>query len=248
MKKEPDDRSKLKIASFRTTDGDWFDFSQVAESNGFTATDVLKACMVDYQAGTYSPSVNTPVSMRLQSAQGLSAEEARAIAESAIEQALVPIREQLSNARVGTHTDLTPDGVQFFVDRAIEKAIAPISIDLAELLGQVSELRGSLDGMKPTSIKPKATKPTTTEDPHPEVLKIAKRLEADPDGLQMSVRAGIAEGLIGKALCEFLFEHGHGANNGTKPFDSSVAGRFVKAIAYLDEQETTPENSAQGDF
>jgi hypothetical protein len=244
MKKEPDDRSKLKIASFRTTDGDWFDFSQVAESNGFTATDVLKACMVDYQAGTYSPSVNTPVSMRLQSAQGLSAEDARAIADSAIEQALAPIREQLSNARVGTHTDLTADGVQFFVDRAIEKAIAPISIDLAELLGQVDKLRGSVNGKSQSKSR---TSATTTGQTDTEVMKLAKRLQADPDGLQMSVRAGIAEGLGGKALCEFLFEYGHGANNGSKPFDSSVAGRFIKAIAYLDEQETTAESPPQGD-
>jgi hypothetical protein len=41
---------------------------------------------------------------------------------------------------------------------------------------------------------------------------------------------------------------GTGANNGTKPFDASVAGRFIKAIAYLDEQETTPESPPQGDF
>jgi hypothetical protein len=244
MKKEPDDRSKLKIASFRTTDGDWFDFSQVAESNGFTATDVLKACMVDYQAGTYSPSVNTPVSTRLQSAQGLSAEEARAIADSAIEQALVPIREQLSNARVGTHTDLTADGVQTAIDAAIERAIAPISIDLAELLGQVDKLRGSIDGKSQSKSR---TSATTTGQTDTEVMKLAKRLQADPDGLQMSVRAGIAEGLGGKALCEFLFEYGHGANNGSKPFDSSVAGRFIKAIAYLDEQETAPKSPPQGD-
>jgi hypothetical protein len=164
---------------------------------------------------------------------GLTPEEARAIAESAIEQALVPIREQLSNARVGTHTDLTPDGVQTAIDAAIEKAIAPISIDLAELLDQVDKLRGSIDGKSQSKSR---TSATTTEDPHPEVIKLANRLKADPDGLQMSVRAGIAEGLGGKALCEFLFEHGHGANNGSKPFDPSVAGRFVKAIAYLDEK------------
>jgi hypothetical protein len=41
---------------------------------------------------------------------------------------------------------------------------------------------------------------------------------------------------------------GTGANNGTKPFDASIAGRFIKAIAYLDEQKTTPESPPQGDF
>jgi hypothetical protein len=152
---------------------------------------------------------------------------------SLIEQALTPIREQLSNARVGTHTDLTPDGVQTAIDAAIERAIEPIQIDLAELLRQVDELRKSLDGKSQSKSR---TSATTTGQADTEVIKLAKRLEADPDGLQMSVRAGIAEDLKGKALCEFLFEYGHGANNGTKPFDASVAGRFVKAIAYLDSE------------
>jgi hypothetical protein len=158
---------------------------------------------------------------------GLTAEEARAIAESAIEQALTPIKELLSTARVGTHTDLTADGVQTAIDSAIEKAIAPISIDLAELLGQVDKLRGSIDGKSQSKSR---TSATTTGQTDTEVMKLAKRLQADPDGLQMSVRAGIAEGLGGKALCEFLFEYGHGANNGSKPFDSSVAGSLRRSL------------------
>jgi hypothetical protein len=199
MKKEPEDRSKLKIASFRTTDGDWFDFSQAAESNGFTATDILKACMVDYQAGTYSPSVNTPVSMRLQSAQGLSADDVRSIAESTVKQAIDAMRNNLDDQ----------------------------GADLADLRERLTRLEASI-----TNTKPKAA---TTTEPDSEVLKLAKRLEADPNGLQRSVRAGIAKGLGGKALCDFLFQNGHGANNGVKPFDNSVAGRLVKAIAHLDE-------------
>jgi hypothetical protein len=241
MKKEPDDRSKLKIASFRTTDGDWFDFSQVAESNGFTATDVLKACMVDYQAGTYSPSVNTPVSMRLQSAQGLSAEDARAIADSAIEQALAPIREQLSNARVGTHTDLTADGVQFFVDRAIEKAIAPISIDLAELLGQVDKLRGSIDGKSQS----KSRTTTTTEEPHIEVIKVANRLRKEP-ALKAAVIEALGHGHSGNSLGQYLADKGFLNSNGTA-YHGASNSRLKLAIAYLDEQETTSESPPQGD-
>jgi hypothetical protein len=44
-KAPPQDRDKLKIASFRTTEGEWFDFAQLAEMNGLTATDVLKGAM-----------------------------------------------------------------------------------------------------------------------------------------------------------------------------------------------------------
>jgi hypothetical protein len=245
MKKEPDDRSKLKIASFRTTDGDWFDFSQAAETNGFTATDILKACMVDYQAGTYTPAINTPVSMRIQSAQGLSAEDARSIADSAIEQALVPIRELLSNARVGTHTDLTPDGVQTAIDAAIEKAIAPIQIDLAELLGQVDKLRGSIDGKVQTP-KPKATRATaTTEEPHIEVIKVANRLRKEPD-LKAAVIEALGHGHSGNSLGQYLAEKGFLNSNGAA-YHGASNSRLKLAIAYLDEQETTPESPPQGD-
>jgi hypothetical protein len=154
-----------------------------------------------------------------------------------IEQALIPIQ---------NHTQLLNEGFDEFrgelgyVKSALA-ATAPKEL-LVDIMNRIDRLEAAINDPKP-----KATKPTTTEDPHPEVIKLANRLKADPDGLQMSVRAGIAEGLGGKALCEFLFEHGHGANNGSKPFDSSVAGRFIKAIAYLDEQETTPESPPQGD-
>jgi predicted transcriptional regulator len=98
---------------------------------------------------------------------------------------------------------------------------------------EIAELRALIKRLG-ASPKPRAIGATTTPELNSEVLKLANRLKADPDGLQMSVRAGIAEGLGGKALCDFLFEYGHGANSGGKPFHPSVAGRLVKAIAYLD--------------
>jgi hypothetical protein len=134
------------------------------------------------------------------------------------------IRESMSSDVLGER--LTADDACAL----IEQAIGPVQSNLAELLLRVDRLESSL-----TSSKPKATKAATTTEPDSEILKLAKRLEADPNGLQRSVRVGIADGLGGKALCDFLFQHGHGANNGAKPFDNSVAGRLVKAIAYLDE-------------
>jgi hypothetical protein len=158
---------------------------------------------------------------------------------SLIEQALIPIQ---------NHTQLLNEGFDEFRGelgyvRSALAATAPKEL-LADIMNRIDRLEAAINGKSQSKSR---TSATTTEEPHPEVIKLAKRLEADPDGLQMSVRAGIAEGLGGKALCEFLFEHGHGANNGSKPFDSSVAGRFIKAIAYLDEQETTAESPPQGD-
>jgi hypothetical protein len=134
------------------------------------------------------------------------------------------IRESMSSDVLGER--LTADDACAL----IEQAIGPVQSNLAELLLRVDRLEAFT-----TNTKPKATKAATTTEPDSEILKLAKRLEADPNGLQRSVRAGIGDGLGGKALCDFLFQHGHGANNGAKPFDNSVAGRLVKAIAYLDE-------------
>jgi hypothetical protein len=236
MKKEPDDRAKLKIASFRTTDGDWYDFSQAAESNGLTATDVLKACMVEYLAGTYSPAINTPVSMRIQSAQGLTAEEVESIVKNAIE----------SLPSNGMKPGMTSEGVQEIVDEAIQllQATGMGSDVPSDILARLEAMEKAIENM---TIKPKATRKATTEEPDPEVIKLANRLKADTNGLQAAVRAGIAKGLEGKVLCEFLFEQGQGANDCTNPFHSSVAGRFIKAIAYLDKPGTAPETPAEGD-
>jgi hypothetical protein len=74
--------------------------------------------------------------------------------------------------------------------------------------------------------------PTAT-GPDPETLKMVKRLKKDPDGLQRLVRAGLSQGLEGKALVEYLSTNGHGANDNAKPFDGSVASVMKKAIAHM---------------
>jgi hypothetical protein len=57
----PIDRDKLKIASFRTREGVWADFTTAANAIGLTATDVLKAAMEQFINGEYSPAVNTGI-------------------------------------------------------------------------------------------------------------------------------------------------------------------------------------------
>ena len=57
------DPNALKIASFRTKEGVWAEFSRKAESLGLTATDVLKTAMEQFINGTYSPyDIHTAVS------------------------------------------------------------------------------------------------------------------------------------------------------------------------------------------
>ncbi|WP_373546350.1 hypothetical protein [Chamaesiphon sp.] len=55
--KQDKDPNALKIASFRTKEGVWAEFSAKAESDGLTATDVLKAAMDQYLSGEYDPRV-----------------------------------------------------------------------------------------------------------------------------------------------------------------------------------------------
>ena len=60
--KQDKDPNALKIASFRTKEGVWAEFSAKAESDGLTATDVLKAAMEQYLSGEYNPRVITGIS------------------------------------------------------------------------------------------------------------------------------------------------------------------------------------------
>jgi hypothetical protein len=224
MKKEPEDRNKLKIASFRTTDGDWFDFSQVAESNGLTATDVLKACMVEYQAGTYTPVINTPVSMRIKAAQGLTAEEVQNLINTAISTALVNndltrwdelraevkhLRERLDNAAGKEYVAL--------IDKGLSDRLNDLWADVESLKKAV---KVSIAAINPPSGLSR------------EVMTLVRRMQAE-QGLKPIAEKGLSEGLKGKALCEWLFEQGYGSNNNTTPFDSSVGSRFQAAIEHL---------------
>jgi hypothetical protein len=49
----PLDRDKVKIASFRITEGEWFDFSQACEKEDLTATDILKGAIRNFLGGTF---------------------------------------------------------------------------------------------------------------------------------------------------------------------------------------------------
>jgi hypothetical protein len=179
---QPLDRDKVKIASFRITEGEWFDFTEAADRQNITATDVIKGAIQLFMDGLLElPNLNY-VSTAINTSASVDDGEIQTLIDSAIEQALTPIKELLSTARVGTHTDLTADGVQAAIDTAIERAIAPISIDLAELLGQVDELRGNLDGVKASGTKPKAV---PTKETHQGGKKFGFKAFAKEHGLDI---------------------------------------------------------------
>jgi hypothetical protein len=236
-KTPPLDRDKVKIASFRITEGEWFDFTEAADRQNITATDVIKGAIQLFMDGLLElPDLNY-VSTAINTSASVDGGEIQTLIDSAIEQALTPIKELLSTARVGTHTDLTADGVQTAIDAAIERAIAPISIDLAELLGQVDELRGNLNGVKASGTKSKATRTptTTTEEPHNEVIKVAARLEKEP-ALKAAVIDALSHGHIGERLGEYLAGKGFLNKNGMK-YTGASNSRFKMAIEYLNQNQ-----------
>ncbi len=144
--------------------------------------------------------------------------------------------------RVRILEDKSLDGVQTAIDSAIEKAIAPIQLDLAELLGQVDKLRVSIDG-RPQSSKPQASeKPKLAiTKPAGEVGKVVDRLLKGADLLK-AVRAEIAIGGTSSEIAERLLASGHGTFN-SGPHSPAAISRFRAALAYLDN----PETAAQAD-
>jgi hypothetical protein len=169
---------------------------------------------------------------RIAPSAGLSEDEARSIVESAIEQAIAPIRESLSSARVGTYTDLTADGVQ----TAIEQAIEPIQSDLAELLLRIDRLeasRTSENVEKSTSHGSRTGKRPSTPLPG-DPNGATGWFRADPEffaAAKKQIAAGGTNADIGDRLLKAGFSNDKGAN-----FDTGEISRFRKAIAYLDSE------------
>jgi hypothetical protein len=126
------------------------------------------------------------------------------------------IAEAISKASIDTHTDFDPAAIQIYIDQQIDK-----------LRAQITAI-----GAKPASIATTTAKTHNDGSPSREVLTVVNRIIADP-GLKILAEAALANGLKGKALIDYLFEKGYGANNNSKPFDSSVGSRFQPAIKYL---------------
>jgi hypothetical protein len=164
----------------------------------------------------------------------------------------------LVNARIGTHTDITADGLQTAIDEAIEQTIAPIQSDLAELLLRVDRLESNTISNpvvamvisesltktnsssapsktvgKPVSSSSQASKPkAAVTKPDGEVGKVVDRLLKDANLLR-AVRAAITVGGTSSEIGDRLLKAGHGTVNGG-PHSPAAISRFRAALAYLD--------------
>jgi hypothetical protein len=197
-----------------------------------SATDNPEMMTADISRTVADPRVDI-LSDRVRALEDRLSDDVRSIAESAVEQALSPVREMLSNARIGTHTDITAAGVQ----AAIDKAIAPIQSDLAELLLRIDELKSvRLPGNSNQKAKLATDQALKASVLGNEVQKWVKRCEADP-GLKAAIEEGLGQNLTGKALVDWVFSKGFGANENAKPFDASVAGRMRGAIEFLNSPQ-----------
>jgi hypothetical protein len=244
MKKEPDDRNKLKIASFRTTDGDWFDFSQAAESNGLTATDVLKACMLEYLQGTYTPVINTPVSKRLQAAQGVTADEVQALISTAISTA--PVNDDLRIEVSHLQELMKGLATHEYVEMALKPLVVAIDTQSQDLAAVRSDCDLTTEGIQrlitdalgKVSIATKKPHPTTiktasiAEEPSKDVQAKIVLLEADPK-LFARLKAGIKKGLNNAGLGQWLDDGGFRNTKGETYKIDSVS-RFRRAFEYLE--------------
>jgi hypothetical protein len=148
---------------------------------------------------------------------------------------------------------LPSSDIEGVVRRYVDKANESIIDDLLNLQAQVTELTANRDNWNDlradvadlreqlgqltttTAKKPqpvaKAASMGLTQ-PNPETMKMVGRLQRNPE-LRAVAEKGLAEGLKGKALCNWLFEQGYGANENTNAFNSSVASVLNLAIEHL---------------
>lgn len=131
-KPKPDkDPNALKIASFRTKEGVWAEFSTKAESDGLTATDVLKAAMEQYLSGEYNPRVITGISTNVRHPNnGLTRDDVLEIVNTVISTAIST--EQI-NSNIMTAINTLSLQTATDVHTLVSTALAPIEAELEEL-------------------------------------------------------------------------------------------------------------------
>jgi hypothetical protein len=125
------DPNALKIASFRTKEGVWAEFSTKAESDGLTATDVLKAAMEQYLSGEYNPRVITGISTTVRHTNnGLTRDDVLEIVSTAISTAINTgrIRDEVSTA-ISTLSLPTEERVNTLVSMAVDTAVSTEAIN-----------------------------------------------------------------------------------------------------------------------
>ena len=149
--KQDKDPNALKIASFRTKEGVWAEFSAKAELDGLTATDVLKAAMEQYLSGEYDPRVITGISTTVRHTNnGLTRNDVLEIVSTVI--STEQINSHIMTA-IGTLSIHTASDVNTAIHTAINLLRAETNSSLAEL---ETYTRSQLEAMRDELKKPLA--------------------------------------------------------------------------------------------
>jgi hypothetical protein len=146
-------------------------------------------------------------------------------------------------------TSIAPSAdIEELVRSYVDKAVTPLSNEYVQknswddLRADVADLRDQLTQLLTTSKKPQPatikTASTSSLQPNPETMKMVRRLQGNPK-LRAAAEKGLAEGLAGKALCDWLFTQGYGANENANVFNPSVASNFRLAIEHLNTEGKT---------
>ncbi len=151
------DPNALKIASFRTKEGVWAAFSTKAESDGVTATDILKAAMEQYTSGEWDPRIIAPVNtLARHTNSGLTRNDVIDIVNTAISTAISTEQVKSSVMTAVMTPSLTEDEIGVIVTT---KLVAfRTQLDILEELNKKTKLelsyqRGDIEKVR-TSIEP----------------------------------------------------------------------------------------------
>jgi hypothetical protein len=233
----PLDRSKVKVASFRISEGEWFDFSEEADHQNVTATDVIKGAIRNFMAGYFvmpEPIEPTPEPSSI----GIGG-DIESLVSTAVDTAM------------GKLSILGIDRVTEIAMNEVELAMSPLSNDLLNLQAQVTELtanRDNWDDMRAdvadlreqltqlaTAKKPHSPATKTASEPSDVIRRVMNRLEAEPE-LKARISEGVANGLAGAALGEWLADGGFWNKSG-KTYEGASLSQFRAAIEHLSSLE-----------
>jgi hypothetical protein len=230
----PPDRDKVKIASFRISEGEWFDFSEEADRQNVTATDVIKGAIRNFMAGEFvmpEPEL-TPEPLNI----GIGTD-------------IESLVSTLVNTAVGKLSILGIDRVSEIARGEVELGLTPLSDDLVSLQSQLAEVKSDCDlttegiqrliadAISKVSIattpakKPAIRTPSASMEPSKDIQAKINLLEDDPK-LFARVESGIEKELSNAELGQWLADGGfRNTKNETYKIDS--VSRFKRAFEYM---------------
>jgi hypothetical protein len=203
------DRDKLKIASFRTTDRVWADFTSAANKIGLTATDVIKAAMEQFIAGEYVPSINTGTYTAVNTQSGITRDEIQQLIDTAVSTAISTANSDVSTdintcvsmsaleANIMTVISTMSLPTIEDVSTAIGTALAPLREEISEVSEFARNLQGEIAAITAKPTKPPSPKPASSAI-KPEgamsITELSEKLGISRQGIESRRKAGTLEG------------------------------------------------------